>query len=60
MDATLSLTIDGEYLAYCAMKSALEDIVAMRDKSPWEADVDDAVDIAKAALECEARLGSGS
>lgn len=53
-----SLTIDGEYLAYCAMKAALEDIVALRDSKPWEADLDEAVDIARAALETEARLGA--
>jgi hypothetical protein len=52
--------MDGEVLAYAAMKQALEDIVALKDSKPWEADLDKAVDIAKAALECEARLGDGA
>ena len=57
MDYVASLTVDGEYLAYCAMKAALEDIAAQRDKGAWEADLTTAADIARAALECEERLG---
>ena len=53
-----SLTIDGEYLAYCAMKSALEEILALKDKSPWETDAEEIARIARAALECEERLGA--
>lgn len=51
-----SLTIDGEYLAYCAMKAALEEIQELRDARPWEADMDKMADIARDALECEERL----
>ena len=53
--ATLSLKIDGEYLAYAAMKSALEAIVAMEDD--WSADKADAVHEAEVALAIEGRLG---
>lgn len=56
----LALTMDGEVLAYAAMKAALEEIVALKDSKPWEADLDKAVDIARDALECEARLGDGA
>ena len=53
-----SLTIDGEYLAYCAMKSALEEIVELHDKQSWEANADKMAEIAQSALDCEARLGA--
>ena len=53
----LALTLDGELLAYCAMKAALEEIRDMREAKPWEADLGKAADIAVAALECEERLG---
>lgn len=56
--STLSLTIDGEYIAYCAMKSALEEIVELGEKPAWEVDRDKVVEIAKSALACEERLGS--
>lgn len=59
--ASTSITLDaGEMVAYCAMKAALEDIRDLRDKQPWEADLDKAADIAKEALEVEARMTDGA
>ena len=57
---TLSLKVDGEYLAYCAMRQALEEIYELKDSQAWVADLDEAVEIARAALECERRLGDGA
>lgn len=58
--ASVHLTIDGEYLAYAAMKQALEDIAAMKDARPWEAELDDAVKLARAALRAEEDLAGGA
>ena len=56
----MRLTIDGELLAYCAMKAALEDIVAARDAKPWDCDADKMADIARDVLEVEARMTDGA
>lgn len=56
----LRLSVDGEMLAYCIMKQALEEIVALRDAKPWDFDPDKVADIARDALECEERLGNGA
>ena len=53
--AVVRLTLDGDVLAYAAMKQALEEIVAMGDD--WSKDKADAVHEAELALEIEERLG---
>lgn len=53
---TLSLKVDGEYLAYAAMKLALETIRDMGDN--WSKDKADAVHEAELALAVEERLGT--
>lgn len=53
--AAIRLTMDGDVLAYAAMKNALESIVAMADD--WSKDKADAVHEAEVALEIEERLG---
>lgn len=61
MKASTSIVLDaGELIAYVAMKAALEDIRDLRDKRPWEADVDKAADIAKEALATEERMSGGA
>lgn len=57
----LSVTLDaGELVAYCAMKQALEDIRDMRDRQPWEGNLEAAADMAREALETERRMTGGA
>ena len=51
----MRLRVDDEYLAYAAMKQALEAIAAMGDD--WSKDKADATHEAEVALEIEERLG---
>lgn len=57
-DVRLSLKVDGEYLAYAAMKHALEIISDMGDD--WTKDKHDAVREAELALDLEDRLAHGA
>lgn len=53
---TLSLKVDGEYMAYAAMKHALMVIVEMEGQ--WDKGIADAIEEAEVALAMEERLGS--